>query len=199
MLVVDVNGLAYLQSLESLDAFPAVLRVTGVAHVPWKVYLQLKRSGRLADVVDGWIAQGFVAQPVPAKRNGPVGKRIQELLRTDVSKWVSRDIADLECAALALVLGATASVQLFTAERGLTRMCEHLRIGTVDVFDVVALIAHVEGWSQDRVNGHLAGWQRKDAGNGKPQDYCGSFEPTFVARYGAEGALTLTTRFGLTG
>lgn len=195
--MLDVNGLAYLQSLESLDALPAVLRATGLTHIPWKVFLQLKRSGRLADVIDGWISHGFVAQPVPAKRTDPVGRMIQELLRRDVSRWVSRDIADLECAALASELGATASVQVFTAERGLTRLCEHLRLGTVDVFDVVAMIANLEGWSPDRVDGHLAGWQRKDAGNGRPSDYGGSFEPTFVARYGAEGAKALTARFGL--
>lgn len=81
MIVLDVNGLPYLKSLALLDAFPDVLRATGTARVPWKVYLQLKRSGTLADTVDGWIAERLVEVPPPSQRSDPVGRTIQDLLR----------------------------------------------------------------------------------------------------------------------
>ena len=199
MLVLDVNGLPYLRSLSLLDALPVVLRVTGAARVPWKVYLQLKRSGTLADIVDGWIAECLVEEPTPPQRSDPVGRTIQDLLRRRESVWVNRDIADLECIAWAVTLGreAGARMQVFTAERGLTKLCNHLHVDTVDVFDVVALIAHLEGLPSDHVDENVTSWKRKDAGNGCPADFDGSFASTSTRRYGEHGVTSLRTLFGL--
>ncbi|MBN1629440.1 MAG: hypothetical protein JW990_06745 [Thermoleophilia bacterium] len=199
MLVLDVNGLPYLKSLALLDSFPDVLRATGVSRIPWKVYLQLKRSGTLADIVDGWIEERLAIKPDPPPRSGPVGRAIQNLLRRRESAWVNHDLADLECAALAATHGgdAGARTQVFTAERGLSKLCHHLHIETVDVFDVVALIAQLSGWNSDRVSEHLISWQRKDAGNGRPADFDGSFVSTHSQRYGEDGVTSLRTLFGL--
>jgi hypothetical protein len=199
VLVLDVNGLPYLKSLAFLDFFPDVLRATGCARIPWKVYLQLKRSGTLADMVDGWIEERLAEKPDPPPRSGPVGLKIQDLLKRRESAWVGRDLADLECAALAATLGdeAGATTQVFTAEHGLTKLCHHLRIETVDVFDVVSLIAQLLGWHSERVSEHLTSWERKDAGNGRPADFDGSFATTHARRYGEDEATSLRRLFGL--
>lgn len=112
---------------------------------------------------------------------------------------MNRDLADLECVAWAVSQGGEgiARAQVFTAERGLTKLCDLLHIDTVDVFDVVALIAHLSAWSSDRVDEHLTSWMRKDAGNGRPVGFDGSFASTHANRYGEDGASTLLKLFGL--
>jgi hypothetical protein len=196
VIVLDVNVLAYLQSFELLAKLGDVFRLAGGGHVSWQVYMQVKRSGTLGDRLDQWIDEKLVRMH-NFKTSDPEGRTVRRILRSKKAGLVRKDVADIQCAALARTLRETHPTSVLTCERGLHKLCKTLNVGWVDLFDVLSLM-FCEGITEAAVLEQiLQPWSRADAGNGRPPDFAGSFAGTFAARYSGDGCKRVTNLFAL--
>lgn len=186
MIVLDVNVLSYLQSLKLLPRLKDVFRLVGGGHVPWEVYKQVKRSGALGDLLDRWIEEGLVVRH-NFTLAGPGGRLVDEILRSKDARLVRKDVADVQCVALAKLLREGNNGVVLTCERGLPKLCSRRGVGCVDLFDVLSLMLCHDFFDSSTIESLLGPWSRADAGNGRPNDYTGSFAGTFDARYSDEG------------
>lgn len=190
MIVLDVNVLAYLQSLGLLSRLEDVFQLVAGGHVPWEVFKQVKRSGALGDRLDQWIEEGLVEQH-NIKLSGPVGKLVAKILKSRDAGLVGKDLADIQCVALARSLQRRGSTAVLTCERGLPRLCDRRGVEHVDLFDILSLLFCNGRLDAEALETKLEPWSKKDAGNGRPADYAGSFRVTFEARYANGGCDTV--------
>jgi len=186
VIVLDANVLAYLQSLGLLAGLKNVLVSIGGGHVSWDVYKQVKRSGALGDLLDEWIGERLIELHI-FKTSHPEGFLVREIIRSPQAKLVGKNIADIGCVVLATTLGKKAPVVVLTCDRGLQELCKHRKVIAVDIFDVLSLLFCKKIFDASTIEVRLYLWRNVDAGNGKPQDFDGSFQSTFASRYGGEG------------
>ncbi len=196
MIVLDVNVLAYLQSFGLLAKLRDVFRLVGGGHVSWQVYMQVKRSGSLGDRLEEWIAEEL-AKLHNFKTTDPEGRMVGKILKSKHAGLVRKDVADVQCVALARALRETGPATVFTCEGGLQKLCARYHIASVDLFDVLSLLVCEGIVDATEIDRKLQPWKKTGAGNGKPPDFAESFESTFHARYSSEGCERIARLFSL--